>query len=162
MPTRMRRPSARAISAKRDAARSLIPLSLAIPADSRTSCVAASSSEGSTPLSAPSASRASASDLTLPIPASAAQSLRLMTDSSTVLAIRMVQVANEARASPLITIFTRMSADRNMDQGDSSCGTTGCDFSSCEPPASTGTAAEVAGAGAAGPAAGELDGNCEG
>src|ERR1700732_356926 len=43
-----------------------------------------------------------------------------MSDSSMILAMKMVQVTSEAKASPIMTALTRMSADRNIDQGDSS------------------------------------------
>src|SRR5271165_1786830 len=142
MPNRIRRPSAREISAKRDAARSLMPLSLAIPADSRASWVAASSSEVSTPLRSPNANCASADDLALPILLSAPASLLLATDNSKVLAIRIVQVRSDAKASPLITILTRMSADRNIDHGDNSCGTASCDFTDRALSVSAGTEAD--------------------
>jgi hypothetical protein len=52
--------------------------------------------------------------------ASTVLSFRLATDSSNVLAMRIVQVTSEARTSPHITIFTKKSADRNIDHGDSS------------------------------------------
>ncbi len=42
--------------------------------------------------------------------------------SSRLLAIKTVQVASEAKASPIITAFTMMSACRNMPQGERSCG----------------------------------------
>ena len=120
MPSRIRRASARTISAKLDAARSLMPASLEIPADSRASRMAAASSDDSTLPLAPSANCASASDRASPILPSAARSLRWTTDSSIILAMKMVQVTSEAKASPIITALTRISADRNIDQGDSS------------------------------------------
>src|SRR5947209_1817402 len=63
MPSRIRLASARTSSAKRDAARSLMPASLEIPADSRASRIAAANSEDNTLLLAPSANCASASGL---------------------------------------------------------------------------------------------------
>ncbi len=47
--------------------------------------------------------------------------MRCTSDSSIILAMKMVQVTSEAKASPIITPLTRMSADRNIDHGDSSC-----------------------------------------
>src|SRR5438552_1267259 len=55
MPSRIRRASARTISAKLDAARSLIPASLEIPADSRASRIAADNNDDNTLPLAPSA-----------------------------------------------------------------------------------------------------------
>src|ERR1700729_2668512 len=68
MPSRIRRDSARTISAKLDAARSLTPASLEIPADSRASRSAAASKEDKTVPLAPSmncggAARPSIADL---------------------------------------------------------------------------------------------------
>src|SRR5881392_2160009 len=37
-----------------------------------------------------------------------------------ILAMKMVHVTSEAKARPIITALTRMSADRNIDHGDSS------------------------------------------
>ena len=37
--------------------------------------------------------------------------------------MKMVQVTSEAKASPIMTAFTMMSADRNIDHGDNSRGT---------------------------------------
>ena len=76
MPSLIRRASERTISAKLDAARSLIPLSLEMPADRRASRIAAASSEDSTLSLAPSANCASARDLALLILPSAARSRR--------------------------------------------------------------------------------------
>jgi len=39
--------------------------------------------------------------------------------------MKIVQVTSEANARPIITNLTRMSADRNIDHGDNSCGTVG-------------------------------------
>jgi hypothetical protein len=69
---------------------------------------------------APSANCASAKDLASRILPSAARSLRCTTDNSIILAMKMVHVTREANASPIMTALTRMSADRNIDQGDSS------------------------------------------
>src|ERR1700733_1367753 len=133
MPSRIRRASARTISPKLDAARSLMPLSLDIPADSRASRIAAASSDDNTPSLAPSANCASASDLASPILPSALLSLRCTTDNSTILAMKMVQVTSEANASPIITALTRISADMNIDHGDSSCSAVAVDFSGLLP-----------------------------
>src|SRR5437660_1157635 len=120
MPSRIRLASARTSSAKRDAARSLMPASLEIPADSRASRIAAANSEDKTLLLAPSANCASASDLASPILSSAVRSLRCTNDSSMIFAMNTVHVTSEAKASPIMTALTRMSADRNIDQGDNS------------------------------------------
>ena len=100
------------------AARSLMPASLEIPADSRASRIAAASSDGNTPSLAPSANCASASDRASPILPSALRSLRRASDSSIILAMKMVQVTSEAKASPIMTAFTSTSADWNIDHGD--------------------------------------------
>ena len=76
MPSRIRRASARTISAKLEAARSLMPASLEMPADSRASRIAAASNDASTLPLAPSANCASASERASAILASAARSLR--------------------------------------------------------------------------------------
>ena len=76
MPGRIRRASARTISAKLEAARSLMPASLEMPADSRASRIAAASSDANTLRLAPSANCASASDRASAILSSAARSLR--------------------------------------------------------------------------------------
>src|SRR5882672_11828090 len=46
-----------------------------------------------------------------------------------IFAIKMVQVSSEAKARPIMTALTRTSADRNIDQGDSSRSATVVDFS---------------------------------
>src|SRR5712672_883692 len=120
MPSRIRRPSARTISAQLDAARSLMPASLEMPADCRASRIDAASSDGSTPSFAPSANCASASDRAPPIFASAQRSFLRTTDSSTIFAMKMVQVTSEAKARPIITALTMTSADMNIDHGDNS------------------------------------------
>src|SRR6202140_6012814 len=129
MPSRIRRASARTISAKLDAARSLMPGSLEIPADSRASRIAADSNDDNTLSFAPSANCASASDLASPILPRAARSLRWISDSSIILAMKMVHVTSEAKASPIMTALTRISADMNIDQGDSSRSPDVADFS---------------------------------
>jgi hypothetical protein len=134
MPSRIRRASARTISAKLDAARSLMPVSLEIPADSRASRIAAASNDDSTLFFAPSANCASASDLASPILPSAARRPRRISDSSIILAMKMVQVTSEAKASPIMTALTRMSADRNIDHGDSSRSPATVDLSGLPPP----------------------------
>src|SRR5438874_3203265 len=45
-----------------------------------------------------------------------------------ILAMKMVHVTSEAKASPIITALTRMSADRNIDHGDSSLSPTAGDL----------------------------------
>src|ERR1700758_4445608 len=129
MPSRMRRASAREISAKLEAARSLMPLSEEIPADSRASRIAAARNADSTPVFDPSANCASASERDSVMVLSDLRSLPCTTDSSIILAMKMVQVTSEANASPIMTALTMMSADRNIDHGDRSCGTAIVDFS---------------------------------
>src|SRR6266852_4236387 len=147
MPSRIRRASARTISAKLEAARSLMPLSLEIPADNRASRIAADSSDDNTLSFAPSANCASASDLASLILPRAARSLRWISDSSIIFAMKMVQVTSEAKARPIMTALTRISADRNIDQGDSSRSATAVDFSGLLPPSpGVAVASEVAGA----------------
>src|SRR6267378_856423 len=148
MPSLIRRASARTISAKLDAARSLMPLSLEIPADNPL------------PL-APSANCASASDRASLILASAARSLRCMKESSIILAIKMVHVTSEAKARPIITALTRISADRNIDQGDNSRSVTDVDFSGLPASAGAAVASEAAAAGTDG-AASDGAGACTG
>ena len=120
MPMRMRRCSARTISWKLDAARSLMPVSLARPADIRASRSAAVRKDGRIPSLAPSAIWASASERASAVFFSAERSLVEATDSSIDLAMKTVQVISEAKASPIITAFTTTSADWNMTQGDNS------------------------------------------
>src|SRR6185437_12119118 len=83
---------------------------------------------------APSANCASASDLASPILPSAARNLRRTTDSSIILAMKMVHVASEARASPIMTALTRISADMNIDQGDNSRSPAVVDLGGLPPP----------------------------
>ena len=144
MPSRIRRASARTISAKLDAARSLMPASLEIPADSRASRIAAASSDGNTPSLAPSANCASASDRASLILPSAARSLRLTTENSIILAMKMVQVTSEAKARPIMTALTSTSAAINIDHDDISCGMAAVDFGALPSDASVlaGTGAE--------------------
>src|SRR5919204_27153 len=70
-----------------------------------------------------------------------------MTVSSIILAMKIVQVTREAKARPIMTALTMTSAERNIDQGDSSRSATVVDFS-CLPSPSTGAAVEVETAGA--------------
>src|ERR1700733_7266679 len=150
MPIRIRRPSARTISAKLDAARSLMPSSLEIPADNRASFIAAASNADNTLSLAPSANCASASDLALAILRSAARNLACTTDSSIIFAMKTVQVTSEANARPIITALTMMSAARNIDHGDNSCSAATVDFNALPPPsAGSADASEAAGAAAA-------------
>ena len=97
-----------------------MPSSLEIPADNRASPIAAASNADSTLSLAPSENCASASDRASPILASAARSLRRTNDSSIIFAMNTVQVTSEANASPTMTALTMISADRNIDHGDSS------------------------------------------
>ena len=57
------------------------------------------------------------------------------------LASHIVQVTREAKANPIITAFTMMSAAMNMPHGDKSCGR----FSSIAPAGAAPTSAAVAG-----------------
>src|SRR6202048_1225822 len=135
------------ISAKPDPARPLIPPSREIPADSRASRIAADSNDDNTPSFAPSANCASASDLASLILPSAARSLRRIRDSSIIFAMKMVHVTSEAKARPIITALTRTSAERNIDQGDSSRSAGAVDFSDLLPPsAGVAVASDAAGA----------------
>ena len=77
IPNRTRRASARTISAKLDAARSLMPASLDMPADRRASRMAAASNDDKTLPLAPRANCASASDLASRILTSAGAHLAL-------------------------------------------------------------------------------------
>src|SRR3954452_7450634 len=120
MPTRMRRASARMISEKLEAARSLMPVSLDRPADIRASRSAAARKDGSIPALAPSAICASASERASAIFFSAERSLVEAIDNSIDLAIMTVQVMSDAKASPIMTAFTMTSADWNITQGDNS------------------------------------------
>ena len=97
-----------------------MPVSDEIPADSRASRMAAARNDDNTPRFAPSANWASASERESAILSSAVLSLRRATASSIILAMKMVQVSSEAKARPIITPLTRMSADRNIDHGDNS------------------------------------------
>src|ERR1700688_4195284 len=154
-PSRILRASARTISAKLEGARSLMPLSLEIPADSRASRIAAASNDDNALSWAPSANCASASDLASLILPRAVRSLRWIRDSSIIFAMKTVHVTSEAKARPIITALTRISADRNIDHGDSSRNVTAVDFNDL-PPLSAGAVltSMAAGAGAGGTAAG--------
>ncbi len=69
--------------------------------------------------------------------------------------MKMVHVTSEAKASPIITALTRISADRNIDQGDSSRSVDAAGFSARLPPSAEGAVASgAAGAGTEGTAAG--------
>src|SRR3954465_5246938 len=120
MPTRMRRASARMISEKLEAARSLMPVSLDRPADIRASRSAAARKDGRIPALESSAICASASERASAIFFSAERSLVEAIDNSIDLAISTVQVTSDAKASPIITAFTMISADWNITQGDNS------------------------------------------
>jgi hypothetical protein len=97
-----------------------MPISVGIPADSRVSRIAADRNEDSMLRLGPSASCASASDPASAVAFSTARSLRLAKASSIVLAMKTVQVTSEAKARPIMTAFTTISADRNIDHGDNS------------------------------------------
>ena len=97
-----------------------MPVSLEIPADRRASRIAAASNDASTLPLAPSANCASASDRASAILASAERSLRWITAISIILAMKIVQVTSDAKASPIMTALTSTSADMNIDHGDKS------------------------------------------
>ena len=73
------------------------------------------------------------------------------TDSSIIFAMKTVQVTSEAKARPIMTALTMMSADRNIDHGDNSCSAATVDFSALAllPSAGCAAASEAAGAAAA-------------
>src|SRR6266436_4474213 len=56
-----------------------------------------------------------------------------MTESSIILAMKTVHVTSDAKARPTITAFTMMSADMNIDHGDSSRSATVVDFNDLLP-----------------------------
>lgn len=76
-----------------------------------------------------------------------------MSDSSIIFAMKMVHVTSEAKASPIMTAFTMMSAERNIDQGDNSCSMTGIVFDGLTVSAAVAFSAEAAGATVAPPGA---------
>src|SRR6185312_898731 len=86
-------------------------------------CSAAAMKLDNTPVFLPSAILASASERASSTFLSEYFSLPRAIDSSTDLAMKMVQVTNEAKASPIMTACTMISADRNIDHGDNSRGT---------------------------------------
>src|SRR5437660_1006493 len=89
---------------------------------------------------------ASASERDLLMVASACFTRRRAANSCKVLASRIVQVTSDAKARLTITALTRMSADMNIDQGESSRGTRAFEGADCN---SVGWAAGVGAAGAA-------------
>src|SRR5580704_3681547 len=62
-----------------------------------------------------------------------------------ILAMKMVQVTSEAKASPIMTALTRMSAVRNIDQGDNSRSPAVTDLSGLLPASAAAVASEAAG-----------------
>src|ERR1700736_3285309 len=118
-------------------------LSLQIPADNRAWGIAVDSNADNTLPLAPSANCASASDRASLILPSAERSLRWASDSSIIFARKTVHVTSEANARPIITALTRMSADRNIDQGESSRRPAAAVFRGLAP--STGAIASAAG-----------------
>src|ERR1019366_5873672 len=66
--------------------------------------------------------------------------------------MKMVHVASEAKASPIMTALTRISADMNIDQGDSSRGVVGAGFSALLPASAEAGVASVAAGACAGDA----------
>src|SRR5882757_260798 len=81
-----------------------------------------------------------------------------------IFAMKMVQVSSEAKARPIMTALTRTSADRNIDQGDSSRSATAVDFSdlASDGVAVASEACGAAGRATAGPGAGAGDAVCAG
>ncbi len=98
------------------AARSLTPSAGSPSERSTSSCAAATSAatgpDASTPSSASASARRASPRRARAVPAASAAPLPSSTD----------QVTSEASARPTITDFTTMSAWRNIDQGDRSCG----------------------------------------
>src|SRR5258708_11081469 len=85
-----------------------------------------------------------------------------MTDSSIILAMKMVQVTSEAKARPIMTALTSTSADLNIDHGDNSRSSAVAAFSSLlSRSADVAVGSEAGGATAAG-AAGACDAVCAG
>ena len=121
-PRRTVRPSLRMISAKEEAARSFTPSSEAASAscESCASSVAADRKVASTLRRRPTMPCASCSVRAAPIRTSDVLRLRRAVAISTDFAISTVQVTSEAKARLHITNFTMMSAERNIDQGESS------------------------------------------
>ncbi len=70
----------------------------------------------------PTLALASASDRSEPIASIASRNRRSALHSSMFLASQTVQVTTEANTRPIMTAFTRMSADMNIDQGERSRG----------------------------------------
>src|ERR1700753_2379460 len=71
--------------------------------------------------------------------------------------MKTVPVTSEAKASPIMTALTMMSADMNIDHGDNSCSATAVDFSGRAESAEAAAASAAAGAATAG-----ADGACTG
>src|SRR3569623_366348 len=95
--------------------------------------------------------RASASVREFDNARSAALSRCCATNCSRIYAKQIVQVSSEAKARPIITSLTTMSADMNIDHGERSCGTTALFAASAEGSAvGAGVAADAVAAGAAG------------
>ena len=120
MPKRTRRDSERMISVKLDAARSLMPASLSMSDDWRSSLIAVATNVRMTLLSDASADEPSVNVRTLPAVFSARTSLRLAMSSSTNFAMKIVQVISDAKAKPAMIVCTTRLAERNIDQGDNS------------------------------------------
>ena len=97
-----------------------MPLSLNAPSDIRILRTPTANSSPIRLSPEPNAICASASDFTLAIRLSAFFRRRRAIDISMVLETAMVQVVSDAKASAIITAFTRMSAERNIDHGESS------------------------------------------
>ncbi len=62
--------------------------------------------------------------------------------------MKIVHVTSEANARPIITAFTRISADRNIDHGDNSRSATVVDFSGRPAPSAGVAVASVVATGA--------------
>jgi len=99
----------------------------------------------------------------LPIACAARRALSLPPRISSDLANHIVQVTSEAKARPIITALTMMSAARNIPQGDRSCGNVSAIAVDGPPPAAAGcgsAGAAVAGAFAVGEAGACTAGAC--
>ncbi|CCV04571.1 exported hypothetical protein [Mesorhizobium metallidurans STM 2683] len=125
VPRDMRRAAAASMRDRREVTRSFSPspdTCSSAPAESAASSSAARTSRAPGPPVWPSARLAWFSVAALPIALAARRALSLPPRISSDLASQIVQVTREAKASPIITPFTTMSAAMNMPHGDRSCG----------------------------------------
>ncbi|CAH2406044.1 hypothetical protein MES4922_420056 [Mesorhizobium ventifaucium] len=125
VPRDMRRAAAASMRDRREVTRSFSPSPdtwSSEPAESAVSSSAARTSRAPGPLLWPSARPAWFSVAALPIACAARRARSLPPRISSDLASHIVQVTKDAKASPIITAFTTMSAAMNMPHGDRSCG----------------------------------------